>query len=32
MRSARDGTLEFTVPMNSNDVVLVKLKGVQGAN
>jgi xylan 1,4-beta-xylosidase len=26
MRSGPTGTLEFTVPMNSNDVVLVKLK------
>jgi xylan 1,4-beta-xylosidase len=28
MRSGSTGTVEFTVPMNSNDVVLVKLKPV----
>jgi xylan 1,4-beta-xylosidase len=26
MRSGPDGTVELTVPMNSNDVVLVKLQ------
>jgi xylan 1,4-beta-xylosidase len=32
MRSGPTGTVEFTVPMNSNDVVLVKLKRSQGGN
>jgi len=31
VRSGPTGTVEFTVPMNSNDVVLVKLKRSQGA-
>ena len=31
MRSGPAGTIEFTVPMNSNDVVLVKLKPVRRA-
>jgi xylan 1,4-beta-xylosidase len=25
MRSSSDGTIEFPIPMNSNDIVLVKL-------
>jgi xylan 1,4-beta-xylosidase len=32
MRSGPAGTVEFTVPMNSNDVVLVKLERSQGGN
>ncbi len=32
VRSGPTGTVEFTVPMNSNDVVLVKLKRSQGGN
>jgi xylan 1,4-beta-xylosidase len=32
MRSGPAGSVEFTVPMNSNDVVLVKLKRSQGGN
>jgi xylan 1,4-beta-xylosidase len=31
MRSGPTGTVEFTVPMNSNDIVLVKLnRGKEG--
>jgi hypothetical protein len=26
MRSGSDGTIEFSIPMNSNDIVLVKLE------
>jgi xylan 1,4-beta-xylosidase len=31
MRSGPAGTVELTVPMNSNDIVLVKLKRTQGS-
>jgi xylan 1,4-beta-xylosidase len=31
VRSSPDGTFEFSVPMNSNDIVLVKLKRSQAA-
>jgi len=26
LRSGSDGTIEFSIPMNSNDIVLVKLR------
>jgi xylan 1,4-beta-xylosidase len=32
VRSGSDGTLELSIPMNSNDVVLVQLKRSQGGN
>jgi xylan 1,4-beta-xylosidase len=32
MQSGAAGTVELTVPMNSNDIVLVKLKHDQGGN
>jgi xylan 1,4-beta-xylosidase len=32
LQSGPDGTFDFTVPMNSNDIVLVKLKRSQGEN
>jgi xylan 1,4-beta-xylosidase len=32
VRSDSDGTFEFSIPMNSNDVVLVKLKRSRGGN
>ncbi|MFZ0960338.1 MAG: beta-xylosidase [Terriglobia bacterium] len=32
MRSGPMGTVEFTVPMSSNDIVLVELKHIQGGN
>jgi xylan 1,4-beta-xylosidase len=32
MRSGPTGTIEFTVRMNSNDVVLIKLKRSPGSN
>ena len=32
MRSGSDGTVEFSIPMNSNDIVLVNLKRSQGSN
>ena len=31
MRSGSDGTIEFSIPMNSNDIVLVKLLGIRKA-
>jgi xylan 1,4-beta-xylosidase len=32
MRSVSDGTIEFSIPMNSNDVVLVKVMRIRGSN
>ena len=32
MRSGPTGAIEFTVPMNSNDFVLVRLKSVRGSH
>jgi xylan 1,4-beta-xylosidase len=32
VRSGFDGTIEFSIPMNSNDIVLVKLLRNQGSN
>jgi xylan 1,4-beta-xylosidase len=31
MRSGSDGTIEFSIPMNSNDIVLVKLLRIRKA-
>ena len=31
VRSGSDGTVKFSIPMNSNDIVLVKLKRTQGS-
>ena len=32
VRSGADGTIEFSIPMNTNDIVLVKLLRNQGSN
>jgi xylan 1,4-beta-xylosidase len=32
VRSGSEGTVEFSIPMNSNDIVLVKLKRSRGGN
>jgi xylan 1,4-beta-xylosidase len=32
VRSGSDGTVDLSIPMNSNDIVLVNLKRSQGGN
>jgi xylan 1,4-beta-xylosidase len=32
MRSGPAGAMEFTVPMNNNDVVLIRLKSIRGSH
>jgi hypothetical protein len=32
VRSGSDGTVDLSIPMNSNDIVLVKLKRNKGEN